>query len=69
MEEAKVQNEFLAENLLRAPAVLLGANGENLEQVVTILGEICVKKQSDEDTLAMLSVVIANLSQDAAMGA
>jgi hypothetical protein len=59
----------LAESLLKSPAALLGAEAERLEQVVTILGDICVKKQSDEDTIMMLSVVIANLSQDAIMGA
>jgi len=69
MEEAKVQNEFLAENLLKNPQGMLGASGERLEQVVVILGEICWKKQSDDETLEMLSVVIANLSQDAAAGA
>jgi hypothetical protein len=31
MEEAKVQNEFLAENLLKNPSGMLGASGERLE--------------------------------------
>jgi hypothetical protein len=69
MEEAKVQNMFLAESLLKSPMNILGANGERLEQVVVILGEICWKKQSDEETIEMFSVVIANISQDATAGA
>ena len=28
------------------------------------MGEICCKKQSDPDTLDMLSVIVANISQD-----
>jgi hypothetical protein len=32
-----------------------------------ILGEVCSKKQSEALTLDMLSVVVANLSQDAAV--
>lgn len=31
---------------------------------MVILGEICTKKQSDQLTLEMLSVIIANISQD-----
>lgn len=68
MEEAKIQNQFLAESILKAPAQVIGTNGERLEQVVTIMGEICWKKQSDEETLEKLSVVIANLNQDSAIG-
>ena len=69
MEEAKIQNQFFAESMLKAPATVIGANGERLEQIVVILGEICWKKQSDEETLEMLSVVIANLMQDGTIGA
>lgn len=54
--------------MMKAPAALVGANGERLEQVVTILGEICWKKQSEEETLEMLSVVISNMTNDAAVG-
>ena len=64
MEEAKVQNEFLADSLLKAPSVILGPNMERLEKLVVILGEVCHKKQSDDLTLDKLSVVIANISQD-----
>lgn len=62
MEEAKIQNQFFAESILKAPAAIYGPNYERLEQVVTILGEICWKKQSEDETLEMLSVVIANVS-------
>jgi len=31
MEEAKIQNEFLAESMLRASNVILGDNAERLE--------------------------------------
>jgi hypothetical protein len=31
MEEAKIQNEFLAECMLRSPQVILGDNAERLE--------------------------------------
>ena len=53
---------------MKAPQAIFGANYERLEQVVTILGEICWKKQSDEETLEILSVIIANLNQDATIG-
>jgi hypothetical protein len=64
MDEAKIQNKFLSETVLRSPAAILGENNERLEQIVVILGEICTKKQSDAITLDMLSVIIANISQD-----
>lgn len=44
MEEAKVQNEFLSDSVLKNGAFVLGANFERLEQFVVILGEICTKK-------------------------
>lgn len=46
LEEAKIQNEFLAEMLMKRPQVIMGANYEGLEQFVVILGTICTKKQS-----------------------
>ena len=64
MDEAKIQNKFLAEAILRSPNTILGANYERLEQFVVILGEICTKKQSEQITLEMLSVIVANISQD-----
>lgn len=74
MEEAKVQNEFLAETMLKAPSVILALDDPNqsmqrLEKLVVILGEACHKKQSDEGTLDKLAVVIANLSQNQAIAA
>lgn len=62
MEEAQVQNSFLATSILSNPNFILGAQYERLEQFVVILGEICGKKQSDNDTLEKLSVIIANIS-------
>ena len=47
-EEAKIMNEFLADCLLKAPQEILGANNERIEQIVMILGEISVKKQSND---------------------
>jgi hypothetical protein len=69
MEEAKVQNEFLAQTMITAPSVILrldepGQSMQRLEKLVMILGEICYKKQSDEVTLDKMAVVIANLSQN-----
>lgn len=68
LEEAKIQNEFLAVSLLKSPQFVIGANLERLEQIVKILGEICYKKQCEQFTLEKLSVVIANLSSDPAIG-
>jgi len=68
MEEAKVQNTFLADSVLKNPTFILGAQYERLEQFVVILGEICSKKQSDPATMEKLSVIIANISQDANLG-
>jgi len=64
MEEAHIQNLFLSEAMIKNPTFILGANYERLEQFVTILGEICCKKQSDAKSLEMLSVIVANMSQD-----
>ena len=44
LEEAKGQNEFLAELLIKRPAVVLGANNEGLEHFVVILAAISTKK-------------------------
>ena len=51
--------------MLTNPALVLGTSYERLEQFVMILGEICCKKQSELETLEMLSVIVANMSQDA----
>lgn len=64
MDEAKIMNKFLAKAVLADSNGILGANFERMEQFVVILGEICSKKQSDQITLEMLSVIIANISQD-----
>lgn len=69
MEEAHTQNAFLATAVLKNPNFILGAQYERLERFVVILGEICTKKQSQPETLEKLSVVIANISQDANLGA
>jgi len=61
MEEAQILNKYFAETLLKDPTFILGQQMENL---VRILGEICCKKQSDQVTLNMLSVIVANISQD-----
>jgi hypothetical protein len=41
MEEAQIQNEFLAQQVFKNPQFILGASNERLEQLVVILGEIC----------------------------
>ena len=64
MEEAHIQNEYLAQAVLKSPNYILGQQYERLEQFVVILGEICCKKQSEPDTLDMLSVIVANISQE-----
>jgi len=67
LEEAKIQNDFLADLLLKSAQQVVGAALERLPQLVTVLGEACQKKQSEPETLEKLSVVVANLSQDAAV--
>jgi hypothetical protein len=62
LEEAKINNEFLAEMLFKRHQVILGANNERLEHMVQVLGEICTPKQSNEDTLDSLKVLIAEFS-------
>jgi hypothetical protein len=63
------QNKFLAEAMLKQPTLVLGDNFERLEQFVVILGTACVKKFSEPETLDMMAVIIANLSQDANLAA
>lgn len=62
LEEAKLQNEFLAELLFKKHQLILGANNEGLEHLVTILGTICTSKQSSEDTLDCYKVLISEFS-------
>lgn len=65
MEEAKDQNEFLADTLLRDPKALLGAEYERLEQLVMILGEVCSKKgQCEPATLDKIAVILADMGND-----
>ena len=47
---------------MKNPLFILGQQYERLEKFVTILGEICTKKQSEPDTLDMLAVIVANIS-------
>lgn len=68
LEEAKMQNEFLAEMVMKRPAAVLGANNEGLEHFVVILAAICSKKQSSQDTLDTLSVVISEMSANPEIG-
>jgi len=65
MEEAQSTNEFLAFGLLKSPESFIGAANERLEHLVTILGTICMKKQSKPETLEKLAVFIANISNGA----
>lgn len=62
MEEAQSTNEFLAFGLLKSPETFIGAANERLEHLVTILGTICVKKQSKPETLEKLAVFISNIA-------
>lgn len=62
MEEAQSTNEWFAFGLLKSPETFIGAANERLEQVVIILGTICVKKQSKPETLEKLAVFISNIS-------
>lgn len=62
MEEAKFVNEFITFGLLKSPETFIGANNERLEHIVTILGAISAKKQSNDITLERLAVFISNIS-------
>ena len=44
LEEAKIQNEYLAAMLMKRPMLVMGQNHEGLEHLVTILGAISSKK-------------------------
>ena len=44
LEEAKIQNEYFAEMLMKRPQVITGPNNEGLEQLAIILGTISSKK-------------------------
>ena len=68
MEEAKDQNDFLADSLLRDPKAVLGPEYERLEELVMILGEVCSKKgQCEPATLEKFAVLLADISNDAAL--
>lgn len=68
MVESKEQNQQLAEMMMANPSNILGANNEGLEHFVTVLGTICDEEQSNADTMMRLSVIIADLFQDANLG-
>ena len=64
LEEAKMQNEYFAEMLMKRPQVITGPNNEGLEQLAVILGTISSKKQSSPETLEILSVVLSEISNN-----
>jgi hypothetical protein len=68
MEEAHGCNEFLAEAVLRDPQTIFAPDNSRFEKFVIILGTICNKKQSEENTLNKLAVIIGNLSNDPTYG-
>ena len=70
MDEAKEQNDFLANTLLKNPKFILGESYERFEQFIKILGEVCTNKskQCEPETVEKYSVIIAEMSQDATLG-
>ena len=69
VEEAKIQNEILAEMLTEHPQVIIGEQYQRFEQVVVILGEILDKKYITEQTGVKLATFIKNAAADPNLGA
>jgi len=68
VEEAKIQNEILADLLLEHPQALIGDQYQRFEQLVVILGEILDKKYITEQTGVKLAGFIKQATADPNLG-
>jgi len=68
VEEAKLQNEFLAHLLQENPLIVLGEQYQRFEQVVILLSDITQKKYVSEETGAKLSQLLKGMANDATFG-
>lgn len=68
VEEAKLQNEFLAQLLIENPAVVLGQDYQRFEQVVILLSDIANKKYLNDETAPKIATIIQNMAADGTFG-
>lgn len=62
IDEAKVQNDFLADILVSNPTLVLGEQYQRFEQIVILLSEITNEKYVTEETGKKLATIIKNMA-------
>lgn len=67
-EEAKVQNELLADLLQVNAVAVLGEQYQRFEQVILILADISKQKYLNEATVPKIQALVKNISSDATFG-
>lgn len=68
IEEAKLQNEFIASLLQEHPLLILGEQYQHFERIVILLSDITQKKYVTDETGLKLAGLIANMSKDPNFG-
>lgn len=68
VEEAKVQNELLADLLQVNAVAVLGEQYQRFEQVILILADISKQKYLNEATVPKIQALVKNISTDATFG-
>lgn len=63
-EECKEMNEFLAEQLVAHPQVVLGSNNERLPFIVELLGEQLHENFMHKDTIIQFGQILVELDKD-----
>ena len=69
IDEAKVQNELVADLLAANPVAILGEQYQRFEQVVILLSDITQKKYVNDETGVKLSNIIKGMASDATFSA
>ena len=68
IEEAKLQNEFIACLLQEQPLLILGEQYQHFERIVVLLSDITQKKYVSDETGLKLATLISNMSKDPTFG-
>lgn len=68
IDEAKIQNEFIASMLHEQPLLILGDQYQYFERIVILLSDIIQKKFVTEETGLKLAAIISNMSKDPNFG-
>lgn len=64
VDEAKVQNEFLAQILTENPTLVIGEQYQRFEQIVILLSEITNEKYVTPETGHKLATILKNMASN-----